>query len=112
MSNFQCEKCGTICYDTPKGYVTGCQHYPADWVLLTELKEHIKGYGLLSDLDNNTYFGFTEKELSQYSEIWEDFEVDESIEPYCVGTKFHGNYDIPYREIPVGTLRVYGKVDK
>ena len=42
----------------------------------------------------------------------EDFEVDESIEPYCVGTKFHGNYDIPYREIPVGTLRVYGKVEK
>lgn len=30
MSNFQCEKCGTICYDTPNGYITGCEHYPAD----------------------------------------------------------------------------------
>jgi len=30
MSNFECEKCGTICYDTPSGYITGCEHYPAD----------------------------------------------------------------------------------
>jgi len=30
MSNFQCEKCGTVCYDTPNGYITGCEHYPAD----------------------------------------------------------------------------------
>ena len=30
MSNFQCEKCGTVCYDTPSGYVTGCEHYPVD----------------------------------------------------------------------------------
>jgi hypothetical protein len=41
MSNFQCEKCGTICYDTPRGYITGCEHYPADlphcWCGNTEL---------------------------------------------------------------------------
>lgn len=30
MSHFQCEKCGKICYDTPNGYITGCEHYPAD----------------------------------------------------------------------------------
>jgi len=30
MSNFKCEKCGAICSDTEKGYVTGCEHYPAD----------------------------------------------------------------------------------
>lgn len=30
MSNFICEKCGAICSDTPKGYITGCKHYPAD----------------------------------------------------------------------------------
>lgn len=30
MSNFQCEICGAICVDTPKGYITGCEHHPAD----------------------------------------------------------------------------------
>jgi hypothetical protein len=30
MSNFKCEKCGTVCYDTHNGYITGCEHYPAD----------------------------------------------------------------------------------
>ena len=28
MSNFQCEKCGVILYDSPQGYTTGCEHYP------------------------------------------------------------------------------------
>lgn len=30
MSNFTCEKCKSVCYDTPRGYVTGCKHYPPD----------------------------------------------------------------------------------
>ena len=30
MSNFTCEKCGAIHSDTEHGYVTGCEHYPAD----------------------------------------------------------------------------------
>ena len=30
MSNFYCEKCGKPCIDSPIGYVTGCEHYPAD----------------------------------------------------------------------------------
>lgn len=30
MSNFICEKCSQTCYDTPRGYVTGCKHYPPD----------------------------------------------------------------------------------
>lgn len=30
MSNFICDKCGTECVDSPRGYVTGCEHYPAD----------------------------------------------------------------------------------
>jgi|GEM_PF-1441667 len=38
MSNFICEKCGAICQDTPKGYVTGCSHYPPD--------RPIKGFGM------------------------------------------------------------------
>lgn len=28
MSNFECEKCGTAIIDSPRGYVTGCDHYP------------------------------------------------------------------------------------
>lgn len=39
MSNFQCEKCGTICYDTPNGYITGCEHYPADLNETPEFKK-------------------------------------------------------------------------
>jgi hypothetical protein len=30
VSHFACPICKTICYDTPDGYVTGCEHYPAD----------------------------------------------------------------------------------
>lgn len=28
MSNFICEHCGTSIIDSPKGYITGCEHYP------------------------------------------------------------------------------------
>ena len=30
MSNFNCPKCGAQCTDTEHGYITGCEHYPAD----------------------------------------------------------------------------------
>jgi hypothetical protein len=30
MSNFTCEHCGAVCLDSPAGYYTGCQHYPAE----------------------------------------------------------------------------------
>lgn len=30
MSSFRCEQCGTDCLDSPQGYTTGCEHYPAD----------------------------------------------------------------------------------
>ena len=30
MSNFNCEKCGETLYDTPTGYIKGCEHYPRD----------------------------------------------------------------------------------
>ena len=53
MSNFECEWCGSICYDTEHGYITGCSHYPPDlkickcghhWeqhVLLEQPRSHI-----------------------------------------------------------------------
>lgn len=30
MSSFYCDRCGKTCADTNVGYVTGCEHYPAD----------------------------------------------------------------------------------
>jgi hypothetical protein len=30
MSSFNCEVCGAACLDSPRGYTTGCEHYPAD----------------------------------------------------------------------------------
>ena len=30
MSSFYCDKCGALCSDTDRGYVTGCKHYPPD----------------------------------------------------------------------------------
>lgn len=30
MSSFNCETCHRCCTDTEFGYVTGCEHYPAD----------------------------------------------------------------------------------
>ena len=30
MSSFKCEKCGKDIIDTPKGYITGCEHYPIE----------------------------------------------------------------------------------
>lgn len=30
MSSFNCEKCGTPIIDTPRGYITECEHYPLD----------------------------------------------------------------------------------
>ena len=37
MSNFTCEHCGANIYDTPRGYVTGCEHYPMICVELAAL---------------------------------------------------------------------------
>ena len=41
MSNFVCEKCGKQCIDSPLGYITGCEHYPADMERLPANMEKI-----------------------------------------------------------------------
>lgn len=28
MGNFACEECGKHIIDSPRGYITGCKHYP------------------------------------------------------------------------------------
>ena len=61
MSNFICEKCGTICYDSPNGYITGCEHYPTDVeglsssfirLALEQLTQLSQDLGLYEDTDN------------------------------------------------------------
>ena len=42
MSNFACEHCGTILCDSPRGYTTGCKHYPAD-VIDTDKQRSVIG---------------------------------------------------------------------
>jgi hypothetical protein len=32
MSSFACDQCGAFCWDTDRGYITGCEHYPPDVV--------------------------------------------------------------------------------
>lgn len=79
-----------------------------DKILLREYKNHPKGYGLISDLVGVTRWDFTKEELSQYSETWEEFEEDPDAPPYCVGEEYPNWNEVPYVEIRVGTLRVYG----
>lgn len=81
-----------------------------DRILIKQLEGHIQGYGLISDLNNGTWWGLTEDEQSQYSKLWTEFEQDDSLPPYCVGEHNPGLYDIEYVEIPKGTLYVYGNL--
>ena len=46
MSSFKCEHCNEDIIDTPKGYITGCEHYPL---------ETIKGH-VFKRLDKKTYY--------------------------------------------------------
>lgn len=36
MSSFNCEHCGTAIIDTPRGYITSCEHYPLEVVDVKE----------------------------------------------------------------------------
>lgn len=81
-------------------------------VLLREYEEHIEGYGLTADLRDDAFFGVTPKEASQYLKVWTEFVEDPSLPPYKVGERRPGPYDIPYLEIPRGTLSVYGETRK
>lgn len=51
MSTFMCEKCNKTCHDTPRGYVTGCKHYPPDTDATNHLyKEFLETRKALEDL--------------------------------------------------------------
>lgn len=76
--------------------------------LLQEYQGHIKGYGFMTDLNGNTVYGIPVSIADKYDKIVTEFEQDDTLELYKVGKKNPGLYDIPYQEIPRGTLRVYG----
>lgn len=63
MSNFKCEKCGKICYDTPNGYITGCEHYPADLKVVDKPKKNII-------ISKQTLIDSQNKENKQKTEDW------------------------------------------
>lgn len=52
MSSFNCEHCNALCADTEFGYVTGCEHYPAEPKALRKyMKLHLLGlYGTAQNL--------------------------------------------------------------
>ena len=42
MSSFACARCGLICSDDgPRGYISGCEHYPVHDEVLPEIQELI-----------------------------------------------------------------------
>lgn len=76
MSNFACEKCGTICYDSAIGYVTGCEHYPPDnvnsyWITLFNNKQEPI---LNVKLNKEGYKKYRSKEIWDWS--WVEVMVD------------------------------------
>jgi len=51
MSSFKCEKCNKVCHDTPRGYVTGCKHYPPDIAAVNHMhKRYLETRKALEDL--------------------------------------------------------------
>lgn len=71
--------------------------------LIKTFTEHIKGYGFTQDLINDTRWGMSKSELDQYIYVWEEFEEDPYLPKHIVNIP-----TVPYKEIPCGTLRVYG----
>lgn len=46
MSNFFCDKCGAICQDSDRGYISGCEHYPPDI-------KPLPGFGFELDIESS-----------------------------------------------------------
>lgn len=42
MSSFNCEHCGTAIIDTPRGYITSCEHHKAEDINMLRSK-HLEG---------------------------------------------------------------------
>lgn len=69
--------------------------------LIKEKSNFPEGYGIL----------WTPEELKiiqEFDEIEYYWESDETLPKYCVGKKNPGLYNIPYKEITCGQLKVYG----
>jgi hypothetical protein len=51
VSNFICEECGAKVVDSPRGYITGCEHYPVETVEEVAPK---RGRHIVLDLSDDT----------------------------------------------------------
>ena len=69
-----------------------------DRVLIALYPNHPKGYGVINP----------EAHHSKYQEVWEEWVEDISLPTYNVGKKKPNWNEIPYVEIPCGTLKIWG----
>lgn len=67
MSTFWCDKCDIVCYDTERGYITGCVHYPPDVAAVNHLYMlYLKTRSALNEILENGYIDdHTPEELAQ-----------------------------------------------
>lgn len=75
-----------------------------NWELIAEHKEHIKGYGFISDLLGKTIYGIDKSIVNKYDEFKEEFIEDTSLPKHVVDI-----IGVPHNEIPCGTLKIYGR---
>lgn len=54
MSNFICPECSKEIIDTPQGYITGCEHYPAKAMELS--KSQVKRIRSIMRIDGPVEF--------------------------------------------------------
>lgn len=72
MSSFKCEKCNEVCHDTPRGYVTGCKHYPPDVAAVNHMyKRYLETRKVLEDL-LPIQFLFSDELISKIKELLND----------------------------------------
>lgn len=77
MSNFTCEHCNTDLIDSPYGYITGCEHYPADIHFDGEPNSGFSGYSI-GTYELAWYFDFELSTCRRY--VW--FRVNEETKDY------------------------------
>lgn len=65
MSSFYCEKCGEAIIDTPRGYITGCKHYPLEEksVLSPNMKGRVK------HMELEKILAFADSEIKEWTKF-------------------------------------------
>ena len=78
MSHCTCEHCGAILTDSPRGYVTGCVHYPADIQMESESNMKTEHF-------SNCCRGACKASLNRGRwRIWNNAGAEPSFRDYCI----------------------------